>query len=679
MDTKFLRLFLITLIFSLLEVSNSQNIEEITKPKCNGKKIEYSLYAKFDEYLKNENNIDGRDIYKNLDDLKGKNIGMLEEGIKEISIDTNSFSKIQPLSYDSAAILNKLNTHELDGIIIYNSIAEDFQMFSKEASNWISLGKEELKFIINKKKTELKTQLNDFISSGNLLINEYKKKWRLISLEDRYLNLNNLKGANGRIKVAYRENLYPFVYKDSVNGDIIGIEINFIYDFAEKYDYAIELVGPLTTYEELTSSVSEGEADIGVGFIRENKDFSSIIDFTNTFHTENINVVVRYENLEDSIGFKNVYDSIEDFKETKLGLLEGSMFYDLTSKITTDENIIRQPSISDLYTELLLENIDGFYVDEMLAQYYKNLIPQRITFIDPNLEKDKNAFAFQKNDEGKKLAEEFNEFLKTAKVDKLLRKWKASSTADLTVDQNINFPEGKTLKVAFNLGNKVLSFKEHGEIKGLEIELIYEFLKEKKYNVIFEEISFEDMVEYIKTGKADITGGCLSITEERENHVLFSDPIYTTKTVFATRTNKLKSSLGIEIVDNKYNSKSKNAVDVQVKFGKTIKTSSCVFPEKFNESILINCTISNLKDIEPSEGFDYVKTEDKIKIEFLTLEADNFFQANTKLKNHNDIITGGNFENIECKTTSSLFHYITILAALSSIGAIIALLYFCHL
>ena len=177
------------------------------------------------------------------------------------------------------------------------------------------------------------------------------------------------------------------------------------------------------------------------------------------------------------------------------------MFYDLTSKITTDENIIRQPSISDLYTELLLENIDGFYVDEMLAQYYKNLIPQRITFIDPNLEKDKNAFAFQKNDEGKKLAEEFNEFLKTAKVDKLLRKWKASSTADLTVDQNINFPEGKTLKVAFNLGNKVLSFKEHGEIKGLEIELIYEFLKEKKYNVIFEEISFEDMVEYIKLEK----------------------------------------------------------------------------------------------------------------------------------------------------------------------------------
>ena len=43
-----------------------------------------------------------------------------------------------------------------DGIIIYNSIAEDFQMFSKEASNWISLGKEELKFIINKKKNRTK-------------------------------------------------------------------------------------------------------------------------------------------------------------------------------------------------------------------------------------------------------------------------------------------------------------------------------------------------------------------------------------------------------------------------------------------------------------------------------------------------------------------------------------------
>ena len=310
-------------------------------------------------------------------------------------------------------------------------------MFSKEATKWISLGSEQLKFIINKEKTELKAQLNDFISSGNLLINEYKKKWRYISLDDRYLDLDNLKGTNGKIKIAYREELYPFVYKDSFNGDIIGIEMNFIYDFAEKYNYTIELVGPLTTYEELSSSVSKGDADIGVGFIREKKDFSNVIDFSDTFHTEDINIVVRYENLEDSIGFKNIYNSIEDFKDAKLGLLEGSMFYDLTSKITTEENIISKPSFPDLYTELLLENIDGFYVDEILAQYYKNLIPQRITFIDPNLEEAQNAFAFQKNEEGQKLAEEFNEFLKTVDVDKLLSKWNTSSTAGLNVDQNI--------------------------------------------------------------------------------------------------------------------------------------------------------------------------------------------------------------------------------------------------
>ena len=320
-----------------------------------------------------------------------------------------------------------------------------------------------------------------------MLINEYKKKWRLISLDDRYLDLDNLKGTNGTIKIAYREDLYPFVYKDSFNGDIIGIEMNFIYDFAEKYNYKIELVGPLPTYEELSSSVSKGDADIGVGFIREKKDFSNVIDFSDTFHTEDINIVVRYENLEDSIGFKNIYNSIEDFKDAKLGLLEGSMFYDLTSKITTEENIISKPSFPDLYTELLLENIDGFYIDEILAQYYKNLIPQRITFIDPNLEEAQNAFAFQKNEEGQKLAEEFNEFLKTVDVDKLLSKWNTSSTTDLTVDQNINFPNGKTINVAFNLHNKALSFKEYGENKGFEIELIYQFLKKKKYNVNFKE------------------------------------------------------------------------------------------------------------------------------------------------------------------------------------------------
>lgn len=58
MNVKFLKPLLITLILSLLEASNLQNIEELTIPKCDGKKIEYSIYAKLDEYLKNENNID---------------------------------------------------------------------------------------------------------------------------------------------------------------------------------------------------------------------------------------------------------------------------------------------------------------------------------------------------------------------------------------------------------------------------------------------------------------------------------------------------------------------------------------------------------------------------------------------------------------------------------------------
>ena len=78
-----------------------------------------------------------------------------------------------------------------------------------------------------------------------------------------------------------------------------------------------------------------------------------------------------------------------------------------------------------------------------------------------------------------------------------------------------------------------------------------------------------------------------------------------------------------------------------------------------------------MKDIEPSEGFEYVKTEDKIKIDYLTLEADNFLQANTKLKDHNDIITIGNFENIECETTSSFLSNSIAIVALSSIAVIV--------
>ena len=58
-------------------IINAQNISEIIEPKCDGETIKYSIYANLSEYLENENNIDGRELYNSVDSLKSKKVGVL--------------------------------------------------------------------------------------------------------------------------------------------------------------------------------------------------------------------------------------------------------------------------------------------------------------------------------------------------------------------------------------------------------------------------------------------------------------------------------------------------------------------------------------------------------------------------------------------------------------------------
>ena len=63
----------LTIFLLLIQIIFPQNVSELIQPKCTNKKVEYSILANMEEYLDNENNIDGREFYSTIDDLKSKN------------------------------------------------------------------------------------------------------------------------------------------------------------------------------------------------------------------------------------------------------------------------------------------------------------------------------------------------------------------------------------------------------------------------------------------------------------------------------------------------------------------------------------------------------------------------------------------------------------------------------
>ena len=77
--------------------------------------------------------------------------------------------------------------------------------------------------------------------------NQRKRIWLGINYETKYID-KNLTGNNGIINVVAKLKEEPYAYKDK-NGEPIGSDIDFIYVFAKKNGYKINLI-EVNTYDE---------------------------------------------------------------------------------------------------------------------------------------------------------------------------------------------------------------------------------------------------------------------------------------------------------------------------------------------------------------------------------------------------------------------------------------------
>lgn len=72
-------------------------------------------------------------------------------------------------------------------------------------------------------------------------------------------------------------------------------------------------------------------------------------------------------------------------------------------------------------------------------------------------------------------------------------------------------------------------YNEAGDLVGIDIEIIKEIAKVEGFNVKFTVMSWSSLIPAVKMGKADMTGGGMTITEEREEQVDFTEPYWFTK------------------------------------------------------------------------------------------------------------------------------------------------------
>lgn len=225
-------------------------------------------------------------------------------------------------------------------------------------------------------------------------------------------------------------------------------------------------------------------------------------------------------------------EAIEYFRYSRIGIQTGTSFEGIAMEIFPDADLQYYANGTDLKMALLGGKIDAFLLDDQTMITMRHQDPS-VTFYDEYLSSEDMAFAFNKQT-GRKLCEQMNVFLAEARESGLLtelgNKWflddgSAEMETDILTLPDIN----GTLQVVSEISYPPFQYYTNsGRIGGFEMELLCRFAQKYGYAVKISDVVFTTVVMSVTAGKADIGSSGLSITEERRDSVLFSDPFYKT-------------------------------------------------------------------------------------------------------------------------------------------------------
>ena len=220
----------------------------------------------------------------------------------------------------------------------------------------------------------------------------------------------------------------------------------------------------------------------------------------------------------------NIINTKDDLNNKTIGVYTGSEYDTIANDNIINANISYYNSYSDQISALKSGKIDGFLTDEPLA---KEIIKENsnLKILDEKLTEDSYAFAINPSKQD----------LQNGKLQELEEKWMRNDESKKELD-NYNYDDSKgTIKFATVSGSAPFAYMKNNKIVGYDIDVINYICKELGYKLEVIEMSFDGIIPALKSGKVDVSGCSIIVTEERKKSVLFSEPDYTGGIVVITR------------------------------------------------------------------------------------------------------------------------------------------------
>ena len=152
------------------------------------------------------------------------------------------------------------------------------------------------------------------------------------------------------------------------------------------------------------------------------------------------------------------------------------------------------------------------------------------------------------------LREKFNKLIRQYRADGMLEelrdRWMGADEGKKVLPkQDWDAPNG-TLEVVGSTFEPMCYVSGDSEVKGYEVELVYNIARDLGYRVSISTAPFSGVLAAVESGKADVALGNISITDERAERVDFTEPTYEGGVVAVVRKRAGSGSAKPTLIDS---------------------------------------------------------------------------------------------------------------------------------
>jgi len=221
-------------------------------------------------------------------------------------------------------------------------------------------------------------------------------------------------------------------------------------------------------------------------------------------------------------------DSVEDYKNAKIGIMTGSYQATIVDEIFPDATIVEYNTVADMFYALTQKKVDISMTD---ASAYTCALWEglQLSRLDEAAESSAYGVIFPKGQQTE-LRLQFNAFLakikENGKYDELHEKWFSNKEpTDFLNPANLTGTNG-TLRVISNNEIKPFGYIKNGKLVGYDVDIVTLFAEEYGYKLDITPVPFQSILAGVSGGAYQMGISGLTITEERKETFDFSEPYH---------------------------------------------------------------------------------------------------------------------------------------------------------